>query len=44
MARYAVTHQLVKPEQLRAFNVDGYAWNAAESTPARMVFRRKTSS
>ena len=43
MARYAVIHQLVKPEQLRAFNVDGYAWNAAHSTPERMVFRRKVS-
>ncbi|MES2582749.1 MAG: peroxide stress protein YaaA [Pseudomonadota bacterium] len=44
MARFAVTHQLVKPEQLRAFNVDGYTWNAAQSTPERMVFRRKASS
>lgn len=44
MARYAVTHQLVKPEQLRAFDVDGYAWSAAQSTPERMVFRRKVSS
>jgi hypothetical protein len=44
MARYAVTHQLVKPEQLRTFNVDGYAWSAAQSTPERMVFRRKASS
>ena len=43
MARYAVTHQLVKPEQLRAFDVDGYAWSAAQSTPERMVFRRKIS-
>ncbi|MES2949003.1 MAG: peroxide stress protein YaaA [Pseudomonadota bacterium] len=41
MARYAITHQLVKPEQLRAFDVDGYAWNAELSTPARYVFRRK---
>jgi cytoplasmic iron level regulating protein YaaA (DUF328/UPF0246 family) len=41
MARYAVTHQLVKPEQLRAFDADGYAWSAALSTPERMVFRRK---
>jgi len=40
MARYAITHQLVKPEQLRAFDADGYAWSAAESTPARYVFRR----
>ena len=41
MARYAVTHQLVQPEQLRAFDMDGYAWCAAQSTPQRMVFRRK---
>ncbi len=41
MARYAITHQLVKPEQLRAFDVDGYAWSAEQSTPARYVFRRK---
>ena len=41
MARYAVTHQLVTPEQLRAFDLDGYAWCAAQSTPERMVFRRK---
>ena len=40
MARFAATHQLVKPEQLRAFDVDGYAWNAAQSSPARYVFRR----
>ena len=43
MARYAVTHQLVKPEQLRAFDGDGYAWCAEQSTPQRMVFRRKAS-
>ncbi|APW43708.1 peroxide stress protein YaaA [Rhodoferax saidenbachensis] len=44
MARYAVTHRLVSPEQLRAFDVDGYAWNAAESTPERLVFRRKLAA
>ena len=41
MARYAITRQLVQPEQLRAFDGDGYAWSAAQSTPQRMVFRRK---
>lgn len=40
LARFAVVNQLVKPEQLRAFSEDGYAWNAAESSPARYVFRR----
>lgn len=44
MTRFAATHQLVKPEQLRAFDVDGYAWNAAQSSPARYVFRRKNQS
>jgi len=43
MARYAVTHQLAQPEQLRAFNVEGYAWAAAESTPERLVFRRRAA-
>jgi cytoplasmic iron level regulating protein YaaA (DUF328/UPF0246 family) len=42
MARFAVTNQLVQPEQLRAFDDDGYAWDAAHSTPQRLVFRRKT--
>lgn len=40
MARYAAMHQLVTPEQLRAFDVEGYAWVAAQSAPERLVFRR----
>ena len=44
MARFATTERLVKPEQLRAFDVDGYSWNAAKSTPARYVFRRGSQS
>jgi cytoplasmic iron level regulating protein YaaA (DUF328/UPF0246 family) len=40
MTRFAVTNQLVQPEQLRAFDEDGYAWDAAHSTPQRLVFRR----
>jgi cytoplasmic iron level regulating protein YaaA (DUF328/UPF0246 family) len=40
MARYAIQHQLVSPEQLRAFDLEGYRWTAAESTPERLVFRR----
>lgn len=43
MARYAVQHQLVQPEQLRAFDLEGYSWTAAESTPERLVFRRRTA-
>jgi cytoplasmic iron level regulating protein YaaA (DUF328/UPF0246 family) len=41
MARFATTHRLTLPEQLRAFDAEGYRWTAAESTPQRMVFRRK---
>jgi cytoplasmic iron level regulating protein YaaA (DUF328/UPF0246 family) len=43
MARYAAEHALDKPEQLRSFNVDGYSWQASESTPQRLVFRRKAA-
>ena len=42
MARYAIEHRLTTPEQLRDFDLDGYAWCAAESTPERLVFRRDT--
>jgi uncharacterized protein len=41
MARYAIEHKLMTPEQLRHFDVDGYAYTAAESTSDRLVFRRK---
>ena len=41
MARYATTHRLTMPDQLRAFDAEGYTWTAAESTPQRLVFRRK---
>ena len=41
MARYATTHRLTVPDQLRAFDMEGYRWTAAESTPQRLVFRRK---
>jgi cytoplasmic iron level regulating protein YaaA (DUF328/UPF0246 family) len=40
MARFAITHQLVQPEQLRAFDAEGYRWLAAASTPQRLVFHR----
>lgn len=43
MARFAVQHQLAQPDQLRAFNLEGYAWDAASSAPDRMVFRRQAA-
>ncbi len=42
MARFATTQRVVKPEQLRAFDTDGYAWVASQSSPERYVFRRKS--
>jgi cytoplasmic iron level regulating protein YaaA (DUF328/UPF0246 family) len=41
MARYATTHRLETPDQLRAFDLEGYAWNAKASHGDRLVFRRK---
>ena len=41
MARFAIEHRLQQPEQLRAFDAQGYAWEAAASSVDRLVFRRK---
>jgi cytoplasmic iron level regulating protein YaaA (DUF328/UPF0246 family) len=41
MARYAATHALSLPEQLKNFDLDGYAYAAAVSSPERLVFRRQ---
>ena len=40
MARFAATHQLVTPQQLEGFNLEGYAFDAKASQPERLVFRR----
>ena len=41
MARFAIEQHAEKPDDLRAFNTDGYAWDAKASTPTKLVFRRK---
>ena len=41
MARYAALHGLQTPEQLDAFDLEGYALDAGASLPERRVFRRK---
>jgi len=41
MARFAIDNRLSHPEQLRAFDVEGYAWSAAASSAQRLVFRRE---
>ena len=40
MARWAIQHRAETPAQLQGFDLDGYAFTAAASTPERLVFRR----
>ncbi len=40
MARFAVTHRVRGPEALKAFDLDGYAFDAAASDKDDWVFRR----
>ena len=42
MARYAAQHAIKDPEQLKGFDVDGYAFDAAASGERNWVFRRRT--
>jgi len=41
MARFAATQRVVLPEQLKAFDADGYAFDATASKTDRLVFRRR---
>lgn len=41
MARYLVDHHIDAPDDLHGFNVEGYAYAAAESDADTLVFRRK---
>jgi cytoplasmic iron level regulating protein YaaA (DUF328/UPF0246 family) len=41
MARYAATHGLNLPEQLKGFDLDGYVFAADVSSTDRLVFRRQ---
>jgi cytoplasmic iron level regulating protein YaaA (DUF328/UPF0246 family) len=41
MARHAIQRRLVLPEQLTGFADEGYAFDAADSAPDRLVFRRR---
>ncbi|GGC11106.1 peroxide stress protein YaaA [Pseudoduganella buxea] len=43
LARYAADHGIVEPEQLKAFDVDGYGYDAQASNDTTWVFRRKTA-
>jgi cytoplasmic iron level regulating protein YaaA (DUF328/UPF0246 family) len=41
MARYAIEHKLKDPEALKAFDSDGYAFEAKASNERQWVFRRR---
>lgn len=41
MARFAATHALTLPEQLKGFDLDGYAFQADASSLDKLVFRRR---
>jgi cytoplasmic iron level regulating protein YaaA (DUF328/UPF0246 family) len=41
MARYATVNHLTHIDQLKAFDSEGYAFDARASTPLKLVFRRK---
>ncbi|NYT66212.1 peroxide stress protein YaaA [Alcaligenaceae bacterium] len=40
MARYAIDHGITDPQGLQAFNSAGYAFEATQSSPEKLVFRR----
>jgi cytoplasmic iron level regulating protein YaaA (DUF328/UPF0246 family) len=41
MARYAIMQRVETPRKLERFNLEGYAFDAADSQPERLVFRRR---
>lgn len=43
MARYAIEHKINDPEKLKHFDAEGYAYDAASSTPLQWRFRRDQS-
>lgn len=44
MARYAAEHGILDPQQLKDFDVDGYAFDAAASGETTWVFRRQQAA
>jgi len=44
MARFAATQRVRWPEQLKAFDGEGYAFEPRASEPQRLVFRRRLAS
>lgn len=44
MARYVIAQRIESVAGLRSFDADGYAFDAAASSPQRLVFRRRVES
>jgi cytoplasmic iron level regulating protein YaaA (DUF328/UPF0246 family) len=44
MVRWAVQHEAVTPRRLEAFDLEGYRFDGAASTPERLTFRRRTAA
>lgn len=44
MARYAAVKGLVRPQALKSFDVDGYAYDEATSTERSWIFRRRVEN
>jgi hypothetical protein len=44
MARYAILQRVETPRRLESFNLEGYAFDPAASSPERLVFRRRTAA
>ncbi len=43
MARYATVKGLSDPQKLKKFDVDGYAFDAQDSSETTWIFRRKVA-
>ncbi len=44
MTRYAIDHKITRPERLKDFDTDGYAFDAKNSDEQHWVFRRRVAS
>lgn len=44
MAAYIIRNRISKPQQLKTFDVDGYQFDADESSDTKLVFKRKQKS
>ncbi len=44
MARYAIDHKITKPEGLKSFNSDDYAFDDAASDASNWIFRRRVAA